>query len=290
MRKICLTSLFVLSGLSAALAQPKYVPKEKKNYIRIGGGYSMPHGTQTDMGGNWMSGNYLYNGNSEKVSLKKVSFGAGTHLDVAIGRMFTENIGLELAVSYMIAPKQYAISFSEISQDYSDTYDQTLSPQRRFIIMPSLVLQAPVGNLKVYSRLGAAVPSGTGIEIKQNGRRDPAGVGTIYDYKSTSEMKTKFGFGAQGALGLMIPMDPWYIWVEANMISMNTWAKSSSMKSFTVNGTDVMDQLTVSERETNYSNDVTVNADDPDYEPSKMPTFAIPYSSIGFSAGLRFRL
>src|ERR1700744_4289450 len=92
-------------------------------YYRLGAGYDLPLAGSMDRDGNHFNGSVDYLTQYDSViyqsnySIKKASFAAGLHGEVAGGYMFNKNFGIELDGSIGIAPKEYTFTETNIWRD-----------------------------------------------------------------------------------------------------------------------------------------------------------------------------
>jgi hypothetical protein len=102
-----------------------------------------------------------------------------------------------------------------------------------FFLMPSLVLQTG-DQVKIYSRLGLALPLSAGITQEQMLTNAP-GTGALVTDDFTWQLKTSFSLGFTAAAGAKYQIsDKISIWGELNFLSMSLYAKEQDLKSWSV--------------------------------------------------------
>jgi hypothetical protein len=282
-------------------AQDQAKVKNSHAYIRVGGTYAFPHAGQTSIDqSQFIQGKFqttetptsgpdpIY---TDTWDLKKASFGAGITAVLAGGYMFTNNIGIEVAASIGLSQKKYtfddAFSYQSTSGGtINDHVKGTFYQKRPVLIMPSVVLQTGGQKLNVYSRIGIALPV-AGKFIMDYERYAFATAGSIL-YSWSYETKTRFALGMQGALGAQVRIAKKIsLYLEANGVSLNAYAKTQKMTKFSQDGVDYLYQVSTYEKEIQYDFTGTRITPNPNTTvPKQAATFSIAYSNIGIGAGL----
>ncbi len=254
--EIFATMLLLLIGTTSALSQGLFVT--------VHGGYGLGAETQT------IGMNYNASSVSPSASVVSGSYGEGAKAGGSVGYMFTENFGVELAFSYWF-PK---------SVDYQAIYPgMTSSVSMKgsgFVAVPSVVISGGKDAPSPYARVGLVlgVPN-----LKEEIRQiQPSS-------NSETDLQEKGGFplGYTGALGVNIPAGGSVdIFAEAVLYSLTYSPSSYEYTRYIVNGVDRLPSLqrkTVDYKETVSSTDQSATT-----------AVRIPFSSVGFAAGVRIRL
>lgn len=305
MKKTFLSFMLFSTAAVQVFAQ-KEEQSFSKFYLRVGGTYALPAGSQTTLGSNYLNGTInstqSYTTNqlvSEEATfdLKKVSFGTGGMATVAGGVMFNRNLGVELAVAIGVSPQKYDLDYAALanhtspSGTYRINIKSTFYQKTSVILSPSVVLQTDGKKLNVYSRAGIAVPVMgkliNDVKYTEIQSGNPITYGEEYAY----EYQTRFAIGFQGALGVQYRIDENFsIYLEANGMSLNAYAKKRTLTKFSVNGYDYLDQQSLGNKETEYEFNYNEKSPTNPNAPSKALAFSIPYSSLGFGLGFVVRL
>ena len=297
-------TILSVATLAVALnlfAQDQVKTKTAHAYIRVGGTYAFPHAGQTSIDqtefiqGKFQTTETQVSGQNPTYNyswdLKKASFGAGITAVLAGGYMFTDNIGIEVAASIGLSQKKYsfddALSYqSPTAGTINDHVKGTFYQKTPVLIMPSVVLQTGGRKINVYSRIGVALPV-AGKFIADYERYAFATAGSIL-YSWSYETKTRFALGMQGALGAQVRIAKKIaLYVEANGVSLNAYAKTRTMTKYSEDGVDYIAQVSTYDKEVQY--DYTGTRTSPNTSttvPKQAATFSLAYSNIGIGAGL----
>jgi hypothetical protein len=265
-------------------------------YIEGGLGYGFPISSNTDMLYNYSSTttNDLDNGMfsfSSSEEIVKLNLGKGFNFAAAFGYMFNDYIGAEVQVSYLAGGKTNAEDVYKditiqngMTTSTTETYRTTYSSSM-FRITPSLVVQGDLGKFNPYAKLGMLF--GIGSTMLQ---QDANVVGS----KSALEAQLNGGlaFGVNSRLGFLYsPGGSVSYFVEAQIIAMNYCPTKGEIKKYTLNGDDILGDLSTSEREVEFVDSISSTDffQDPD-KPSQSLKMALPFSSVGVNIGVRFNL
>ncbi|HTN44951.1 MAG TPA: hypothetical protein VL098_01300 [Flavipsychrobacter sp.] len=273
MKKIIITSSIAALSATLALAQA-HEPASSKAYIRAGVGYAFPHAGNSYLktqSGSFLSASNVY---------EKYSLGAGAHINVAGGFWLFKNIGLELGVHAGIAPKKFVSKYS----NPNETAEAKLYARMPVYLIPSLVLQTGGEKANVYTRLG--------VVVNVTGKLTEEYASNSLKWEKEYRMRTGIGF--QGALGVSLPMGKSVcFFAEVNGISMSQYLKKTELVMVRDNGIDVLPNLDMADKVTEYSDQVSITYTtanpDPD-KPTQAGTYSLPFSNVGFSAGVMIKL
>jgi outer membrane protein W len=286
MKKIVLSTL-VLVACSMTVSAKKRPPvkADPKTYVRLGATYDFPLAGGYNFTGTPINGTANeFAGNPEPISfnVKKASYSSGAFLTLAGGYMFTRNIGVDVAVSMGLAMTKY--KYKEVSpysvNDYTVT--RTSYAERPLFIMPSLVFSTGGGVLEPYGRLGLAISPGSKI-VREDFYTTTGGSQTI-----VSEIKNKPAIGITGAAGAKYDLGSGFgLWLEVNGLCIAPQASSGEVIEFRANGNSYLSQLTVEQREIEFSTEYTVNSTSagPGVPTQSGPATA-PFNNIGVGLGV----
>lgn len=287
---------FFLAGIF-----PRLASAQKGFYFRAGGGYLAPHAAETGQGGtialgvNALGGSWTLSGPDYFFKTEKASLGAGPTATLAPGYMFSPNLGLELGVTAVVAPREYQHTF--IGEFFGGaggatplSYTSTTTTQARtpICLLPALVVTAGESALQVYVRAGMAIA----LNKKVQSRITTTGSslsGAAYSFMSTSELTLRTGVGLTGGLGVRYRISKLLgVWLEASAISLTRHAAQREMVEAVENGVDLTQDMTTSQRFVNYVEEGSIQIPADRDKPSEAPTFSLPFGGAGGQAGLSF--
>ncbi len=256
---------------------------QKGFYIAGGLGYAVPAAGQTlDASGNPYSGsinNFPTQPLNNTYTVKKVSFSAGANAAIAVGYMFNGHVGVEVRGYAVVAPQQYIVTeVNVLSPAGTDLVKGTAKnyAQLPVFIMPALVYNTGGNKISGYARGGLALPMRGNVYQEQNTVHNPPDESTEYLKYQT---KTKFSAGIAGAIGVIYAVSAKAsIWVEANGMSLSLYAKSQTLETHIINNASTTIQPAQGTVVNYGTNGVYAN---------NPPTYSIPFSNVGISAGIK---
>jgi hypothetical protein len=260
-------------------------------YLRAGGGYGLPAAT-TKLGEQYLHAevndgvNYSNTYSNEIVS---GSYGSGANFSISAGYEFNRNFLFDLNVQYLVG-KKYETSdiYTYLGNSYSGTDSQiSTTSSRGLFFNPALVFSVGFGKGAPYGRIGAVIASPKIISDES----------TYYDLDGTSTRDLRWEYSNGLALGYQIGVGfNWKLtekldfYTEAGFISMTYYAKDGEMTKNIQDGIDVLDQLSVSQKQIVFKKKYDPNLA---YDPSQPLTSgrqASPMSSVSLQVGIRFLL
>jgi opacity protein-like surface antigen len=197
------------------------------------------------------------------------SFGNGMNINLKLGYNFTDNLGFELGANYLLGSAQSILKNTTTTAEAKSS-GLRLSPQLTFRLENGL-----------YSRMGLVVPvmgktvsdvnvAYTGVEVKK-----------VY------ESKGAFSVGFIGAIGYSYKLsDNLSVFGELEYLSLTIKQGTKTLTEYTYNGTDMMSTQTISDKETEYVDEVKATDNSSDDEPTKELASRAPFSSIGINIGV----
>ncbi len=250
--------------------------------LKLGVGYNVPSGGGTmNEDGLPYSGSAVYDPTYGFTSfdIKKASFSSGGELSLGGCLLFNENFGVTLDAHFVLLPVKYT-SDSKYLNSSNDNVNQntTTYAQNPLWLTPAAYLQHNWKKISVYARAGVALPIGIKI-IKESRVQYTTASTNVTDYiTAKEEIKTKFGVGMAGAMGVKLKLAPYtHLWIEGNFLSMSLYPAESEYVQYDVNGTNYVNSLPRQLRNTSYS----LNGGEP-----VLPARPIPFGNAGISAGI----
>ncbi len=245
-------------------------------FINIDGGYGMSSASQN------IAVNFNGSPVDQTTEMIKGSFGRGVNLGGKIGYMLNPNIGAEIGVSYLLG------STYKNSYEKQLVYTENVSTSARMLrLTPGLRFSVGDKKLKPYIGLGMVIGVGAKITTKD----------TYLDQQSntTTENSWKYSggvsMGVSAGLGINYSIsDRIGVFAEIRAISQSWAAKKGERTNYTVNGTDMLSNLTTSQKEINYGNSYVISSTMPSNsaEPDKQIKNYKAFSSVGFNLGISF--
>lgn len=275
-----MTALTTLS-ISAACAQGAY--------LRAGLGYAAPMaGAINDIYGTPYSGSAAFTNNGNVYSsykVKPISFSAGLYLDIAVGHMFSENVGVELGINSLLGPREYSYTATN-AYILSVPGNATINQQASIMLFtPSLVLRTRNAPKQLYTRMGITLPVRARIYYEETDVFTgigpyTGGAGEVNYYNI--EYTTSFTPGFSAAAGVNFKVnDQMAIYTEITMLSMSLYIKELKYKEVFINNEP---QTTVQTVKFGMSG-TNVN---PNTGQGTQVTTALPFSNIGIRAGVHY--
>jgi outer membrane protein W len=258
-------------------------------YVSAGGGYGFSMAPNSSFSGTEYTRNPSGTGTVEtyKISNGTGSFGRGLQFGATVGYMFSENIGAELNVGYLLGSK--ITSTDNELKNNGDTYSSTATTSGNMLrLTPALRFSVGKDKLKPYMRVGLVIGVGNKISTTFSSTDFHSSGG--YTNTDQSEMAVTGGVSMGFAAGVGVKYmfsEKVGIFAELGMISQ-AWAPSKSvLTKSTTNGVDNLPFLTTSQKETDYSTSYTTSSNT--FSPG-LPSTALkqytPFSSIGVNVGV----
>ncbi len=233
-------------------------------YVAVNGAYGLGAGTQL------INENVISTGTTSTYEGVFGSLGEGAKFGVSGGYMFTNHFAAELGVSYWLGKKMestYTGPTSVASEDISGA---------GFLAVPSLVFLSNLKPVNPYGKFGLIVGF---LKSKQEASGRDAGEITEYTVEETGGL----AIGFAGALGVIVPTGGAVdFFAEVGLHSLTYSPSKAELTKYTINGQSVL------------SNVAHPSYDFKDSYTSTTQNVSMavrrPFSSIGFSAGVRIVL
>jgi hypothetical protein len=257
-------------------------------YFGIGGGYGFAAGKQT-MNADQKT-EFTANKTTYEYTSRPISFGKGICAGIYGGYMFTENLGAELGLAYLIGGKNvYTYEVNNTPGNFKAKEVATYRSQM-IRIVPALRMTVGDDALKPYMKCGMII--GVGGKVTEE---------TIYEASGASNARSErlweysggLSLGFHGALGVTYMIsDKMGIFAET-AANLQSWAmKKGQMTKYDLDGKDQLPQIDGSEKEIEFVDSYTIDSSAlPDVNsPSKELRQYLPFSSIGINIGIHFTL
>jgi opacity protein-like surface antigen len=218
----------------------------------------------------------------DEVEAIKFSFGKGANAGLSFGYMFNENIGAELGIQYLMGGKTKYTNTT--TSTFVNSTNNGEVAAKMVQIKPTIVLATSMKNITPYAKIGMVIGSGK-ITEKNNstfGTTTPSTSNRKIEYKGG----TALGFTAAVGLNFSVSKSL-SLSGELNMVNMQYSPKKGTITEYFENGVDKLSTLSVSNKETEYSNKVN-DTPTPSTVPSKGTTITMPFGSIGINVGVKY--
>ena len=224
----------------------------------------------------------------------KGSYGAGLNVSGAFGYTLSENIGLELGISYS-AGKEYTTTSNYIDTRLdtlkSSTYESETSKGRAVLFTPMLKFITHKRNFTPYFLIGPVLGK---MNFNRAMVRSTEESGLISTEVRNTKYKGGISVGLRGAVGASVVLNRKFSFFSEIMFTgMNYFPKESEIVRYTINGEDRLSALTENSRKTIFVKSVNNDSDSgSEYvnTPGKAVRSSLSMSSIGANIGLLISL
>ncbi len=221
--------------------------------------------------------------------------GEGLTIGTKAGYRFHKYLNIELSAAYLFGRELSAKEYSEfsngmelITSEYIKTY-QAQSLQ----ISPQLVFKIPTNSkINPYAKIGLTFGCFTKINSYESNSNTGGFVGNYkreYSYITKGNIST----GVNTALGANYSLnDKIALYFEFQLLNMSYAPKTILTTKYLINNTDYFDNLSMSEKEKIYVNEIIRNDNiviDPD-EPGEKLRVLFPFSNLSLNVGLNISL
>jgi hypothetical protein len=258
-------------------------------YLRAGTGYGLPVATSTI--GEVYTRIYdpanINNPNSYSTSIVSASYGAGMNFNFAVGYKFNENFIFDLNVQYLLGSKFETID-KYVDKDFPGTETTTNSTSAKgFLFNPAFIFSAGFGKAAPYGRFGVVVSSPT-ITDNESYYYDLDGV-SQYDKIWVYNKGLSLGYSAAVGMNWKLS-DKLDIYTEANFISMTYYPTEGEMTKYDYNGSDMLPNLYVSQKQINFEKSYDPQATVDFSKPAIQAIRSFAFSSASVEVGIRFKI
>lgn len=278
--KTILTALAIsaFTSLSAQNIKKEYLTNSY-GYVRLGVGYNIPVAGQRSGYGIMPYNGTMQLGDNGPLTfdLKNASFSAGTYGNLAIGAIFSKNIGFEVNTLLNINATKYTGNLEYTEAGYLVKERYTNKKVNNIFINPAIVLETGK-KVKAFMRTGIIIPV---LSRMENDFYHEENANQVQMTISGSEkVKHRFNIGVSGAAGLKLHVGSGVmVLLEANYTSLTLDVKSTELISYYYNRQNVLKYISNTGKSygANSRNGTGVS-----------PTSAHPYSSAGLNLGVEF--
>ncbi len=255
----------------------------QKPYLNMGGGYQLGIG-KMNLGKNYTSSNGI--GSIQRV---KGSYGEGFHISGSFGYNINKNLAVEAAVN-LIDGRSFETSFYSSHSNglgiiISNKYE--LESRTEFVqIIPSLMVHFGWSKFDPFAKVGLILGTGT---IYYSFREQD----TYEDIESYYELSKGLGLGYKTSVGTFYHFNNWFsLFAEFSVLNNTFSPNRGKLTSYKENGIEMIDGMSVNEREVEYEEgyDFNYNDNHDETKPSKEIKESLPLGSAGLQIGIRFQL
>lgn len=215
--------------------------------------------------------------------LVRGSFGRGLFFGGQIGYNRNDNIAFELGISYLKGHSYKGYYKKELDFDQETTLSANM-----FRLSPRIRISVGEGKIKSYAKIGAVIRVFGKITV----------LDTHYDIQSNTTTETEwkysdgFSLGVDAAIGISKSINE-KISISGEIMMINqTWGpKKGRITKYSIDGIDMLSNLTPYQKETDYLNSYTTsgNAPSASYSPRQQLRQYYPFSSIGINIGINLK-
>ena len=246
----------------------------QKHYMSINGSYNFGMGTQSLHYFDF----YSYTNVNDVLTFEQnfVSLGKGFSAGLNYGYMFTDNIGVDLGVSFLLSDKAKAKDIYPVG-----TTDYFLSSKMGHIV-PSAVFATSFQKVNPYAKIGPIIGYGF-VEYEKN-INDSA-----YMSKTIMKLNGGISLGLSSELGVKYKISEQIsIFGQMSVNALTYSPNKGEVTKATYNEADILPDMQRYEREIEYVNSYSFNENAAiDYtQPRKVLKQHLPFGSIGVNAGI----
>ena len=235
--KLLLILCFVLNSFNSF---------SQKYYISLFGGYGFSTASTT-LGG-------FVDQNSNSAKLVKGSYGNGIQAGGIFGYNFTENISGDIALSNLFGSNlttNNQLFYNGNHQAYFTSNYKSVNSGNVFRIIPSIKLTIGNGVFKPYAKFGIVIGLANKIVSEESVTLQSA------DIKRTTEYSGGSSFGFSSALGSTYKINETIsVLCEIALIAQSYAPAESKVVRWTENGVDKLPSVTISDKQTQYVDNV----------------------------------
>lgn len=227
-------------------------------------------------------------------TLEKGSYGQGLNFGIMGGYMFNQNVGVEIAVSYLVGSEK-VFTYSTVAADSAmgtvTNFDGTITFDKIKMIRINPSVKLTMGDdVRPYLRMGFIIGLSTGYTrteestaVTIGSTTDTTTIEKVIDYSGG----TAFGFSS--AVGVDIDLtDNLVFFGELNFTSLAWAATRSEITKYTYNGQDIVATATPGSLETEYVDDYSASIGGSSGSTTKVFKSYLPFGTFGINAGVAF--
>jgi opacity protein-like surface antigen len=227
---------------------------------------------------------YTTTGTTDTYKKVNNSFSEGLNTGLALGYMFTKNIGAELGISYLSGNK-HEYNSNDVYANPSSTYT-SISSSNMLQFNPSFIITAGLKKINPYLKAGLVIGSGSILE-EDNSKESISG--------NTQSKKTTYNgglaLGLNAGAGVLYSLnDKLSLFCQLTMTDMTYAPTKGKITEWIQNGNDILSKQSIREKQFEFVDNYTQdsNSKQPDSQPQKSLKTDFPFNSLGFSLGLKY--
>jgi outer membrane protein W len=256
-------------------------------YVDVHAGYGFPAARQ-NLGGNTKSTTSGSVTTTENTS-RSVSLGKGIQPGVAVGYMFTPNIGAEIGINYLLGT---ATKFVNEDTKPTSSDKSEISVKGSMIrIIPAVKFTISENKMRPYIRTGLII--GVATKALVSITDESVNGSTSSSSESAVEYSGGLSLGFHGAMGVNFMLsDNLGIFAEVTGYYQNWAPKKALQTKATLDGQDQLGTMDIRDKETDFEKSYTEDNSQPINKdvPSKSTQFWLPFSSAGLNVGVQINL
>jgi opacity protein-like surface antigen len=263
----------VLAAAVAVITLSTQDIKAQGAYLNLGAGYGI------GMAGQNLGTNETYN----SIEVVRGSLGKGFNTGVGFGYMFTENVGMEMNLNYLLGAKT---TFTDNSSD-NNPEDVRIISANMLRINPAMKFTFGE-TIKPYAKIGMVI--GVAGKITETNEDNSGAPLFPTKVETTQEYTGGVSLGLTGALGVDIMFSEMIgMYVELGALAQSYAPTKSVITQYDINGAQHITDLTTHDKETEYLSSYDPAApDNDDSKPDQRLKAYSPFSSIGLNVGVHF--
>ncbi len=317
MKKIFYTIVFfAILGVTLLHAQTPVPTQIKGFYMSAHGGYNLGIANEkVGFFGQNVVGIHNINENNTVSNPEEApfSFGEGINAGVAIGYLFNDKFGAELAVNYLAGSKTTTKQEYTIKSTYRN-FDQDISA-KMIQISPLIVMKGKSRDFTPYAKAGAIIGLMPKITYNEKGYVEVAPIievgpvlnpvgpavnpvgpvlnpvepvlNNVSNYESSQEASGKFSIGIVGIAGVDYAIKRnMSLFTEIRAVGLNYSPEKATLTKYQIDGVDQLATLNTFNKETEFTDNSTSSKDLT--QPRQVEKIKLPFSSIGLNFGFKY--
>lgn len=261
-------------------------------YIKLGGGYALPLGSQSLFEVNTINSTTIDNNVVVNATLKSTegSYGSGTYINASGGYRLSPTLSVDLNIGYQFGKKYKGESTAKGSSTESSISQTQYA--KGIYISPSIVFMLGSEDVHPYALVGVSLAS---VKLTSESFSVSTTQNDENSYGIEQETKGQLSFGFRGGLGIDYPVSQQFsVYLEGIFSALSYYPKSSEYTSAVVDNENVLEDLPVNAKKIIYKDEVTTTTIDgtpissPD-EPAEELRTPLPLSNLTFTLGVRMK-
>lgn len=219
------------------------------------------------------------------------SYGAGPLVHAAFGYMFTDQLGVEAMVSYVVG-NEYEVTNtgvdSRLGQVVYDSRSTLTMSANGFFLAPMIKLTASEGMVRPYLMAGPVFGK---VTFERSEHATTFDQGTTTTERAVVQYRGGLARGARGVIGVELALKSAFsVFVEGVITGMNYYPREAELTRYQVNDEDRLGTMTIRQRNAVFVNKVVDDTDEPipsNDRPHQQARFSMPLSSLTANVGVK---